>query len=160
MTKHPNHSAKRAIRASLAFLALFLTATTLQARSGVVFGTTADRLTCFTRLGMVETLSDNLSVFIPVDLGDSKETAAALPLFTVYIDHTFTLGVMLGPEVTIKADSLTLADKITYLQAATGAIGSWNLHHDLSIWSSFQLTAGDLPAPALKIGFGLIAWID
>lgn len=159
MTKHPKTTAIVALWASISLLALFAPPASAQTKTGAIFGCSADQLTSFTRIGLVQVFSPNFSALVPLDVGDHQIAIPACAVWTFYIDSVFTLGIMLGPEVTVIADTITAEDKLTYVQAATGFTLRYNFHPDLSLWSAIQIREGDAPIPTIKLTFGLVAWL-
>ena len=148
------------LRALFCFIfIMFLSIQAVPAQTGIVAGIKSTYWDRYVHIGLINKLSERISVYTSAEAGGGEYDFSPLVLVTIPMSKSIIIGFMLGPEIQIYNETPTDGEVLTYLSAATGIAISVHITKELSLFSSFDYTKNESIERNSRFGGGVVFWL-
>ena len=144
------------------FFVIFLLLLSFQAvpaQTGIVAGLKTIKSDKFIHLGIMNKISDRISVYSSAETSNIEFDISPQILVTFPLSKSIILGFLLGPEIQIYNENPTDGEVLTYLSAATGITFCVHLTKDLSVVTSYDYTQNESLENNSRFGIGAVFWL-
>ena len=126
---------------------------------GLIVGAQTDGYKIGATVGMMKSISPQLSLFVEGVIRDPQYEASARFAITMPFMGKWKATALLGPEVQSVPKELNETDMTTYLLASTGFALSHPISERATGWIALDWTPTDKAIQSTRFGIGVIAWL-
>lgn len=121
----------------------------------LILGVQCDTLDAKPLLGIALALSDRITTYATTSWNTVEQDHGMRGVYTVHPSKSLTLGVLLGPQITVINSDPQLNETVTYLTTATGFALAYQFSEKYTLFAGFERLMTDSPVPRYKLAVGL-----
>ncbi len=126
---------------------------------GLIVGAQHDGYKIGATIGMIKTMSPQLSLFFEGAIRDPEWEASARAALSFPLGNQWKLTALAGPEAQAVSKTPTQAEITTHWLTSTGLAISHPISARATGWAAVDWTPSSAPVRTTRIGIGIIAWL-